>query len=131
MGDIREFSISVRQLPNFKGPFCWPNAKNIILWLNHILVPKEYNDTYYYLLRRYLESVCSNGCESRSAYLNLIGRLHDLDRLNNSHIQLFLEVDPQCVEPLLIEIFDLKPPSGAAGINARNPPPMSTSGDTE
>ena len=44
---------------------------------------------------------------------SLIGRLHDLDRLNNSHIQLFLEVDPQCVEPLLIEIFDLKPPSGA------------------
>ena len=44
---------------------------------------------------------------------SLIGRLHDLDRLNNSHIQLFLEVDPRCVEPLLIEIFDLKPPPGA------------------
>ena len=66
-------------------------------------------DTYYFLLRRYLETVCTNGCESRSAYLNLIGKLQDLHRLNESHIQLFLEVDPQCVEPLLIEIFDLNP----------------------
>ena len=68
-----------------------------------------FQDTYYYLLRRYLESVCCDGCQARSAYLSLIGRLHDLHRLNESHIQLFLEVDPQCIEPLLIEIFDLKP----------------------
>ena len=72
-----------------------------------MICPRQ--DTYYFLLRRYLESVCANGCESRSAYLNLIGRLNDLHRLNDSHIQLFLEVDPQCIEPLLIEIFDLKP----------------------
>ena len=65
-------------------------------------------DTYYYLLRRYLETVC-NGCDSRSVYLNLIGKLEDLHRLNESHIQLFLEVNPKLVEPLLIEIFDLNP----------------------
>jgi nuclear receptor subfamily 1 group I len=50
-----------------------------------------------------------SGCESRSAYLNLIGKLEDLHRLNESHIQLFLEVNPKLVEPLLIEIFDLNP----------------------
>ncbi|TRY77053.1 hypothetical protein TCAL_07089, partial [Tigriopus californicus] len=33
----------------------------------------------------------------------------DLNRLNESHIQLFLGLNPKLVEPLLIEIFDLKP----------------------
>jgi len=65
-------------------------------------------DTYYYLLRRYLETVC-NDCEPRDVYLSLISKLVDLHRLNESHIQLFLEVDPKLVEPLLIEIFDLNP----------------------
>ena len=65
-------------------------------------------DTYYYLLRRYLETVYS-GCEPRRAYLSLIGKLQDLHRLNDSHIQVFLEVNPRQVEPLLIEIFDLNP----------------------
>lgn len=82
-----------------------PERPNVL----HKDVVKLEQDTYYFLLRRYLESVCASGCESRSAYLNLIGRLTDLHRLNESHIQLFLEVDPQCIEPLLIEIFDLKP----------------------
>ena len=67
-----------------------------------------FQDSYYYLLRRYLETACT-GCDSRLAYLHLIGRLKDLHRLNESHIQLFLEVDPKLVEPLLIEIFDLNP----------------------
>ena len=56
-----------------------------------------------------METVCVTGCDARTAYLHLIGRLQDLHRLNESHIQLFLEVNPKLVEPLLIEIFDLKP----------------------
>jgi len=100
----------------------WRSDENVMLLLSAIALftPERSNvlhkdvvkleqDTYYFLLRRYLETVCSNGCESRSAYLNLIGKLQDLHRLNESHIQLFLEVDPQCVEPLLIEIFHLNP----------------------
>lgn len=81
-----------------------PSRANVV----HKDVVKLEQDTYYYLLRRYLESVCS-GCEPRRAYLHLIGRLQDLHQLNESHIQLFLEVDPKLVEPLLIEIFDLNP----------------------
>ena len=50
-----------------------------------------------------------SGCEPRRAYLSLIGKLQDLHRLNDSHIQVFLEVNPRQVEPLLIEIFDLNP----------------------
>lgn len=84
-----------------------PDRSNVL----HKDVVKLEQDTYYYLLRRYLQCVCTNGCMARSAYLHLIGKLKDLHRLNESHIQLFLEVDPQCVEPLLIEIFDLKPPN--------------------
>ena len=76
-------------------------------------------DTYYYLLRRYLESVCSSGCETRRVYLNLIGKLQDLHRLNESHIQVFLEVNPKLVGPLLIEIFDLK---SANTCNNQTPP---------
>ena len=45
-----------------------------------------FQDTYYYLLRRYLETVCS-GCEPRRVYLNLIGKLQDLHHLNETHIQ--------------------------------------------
>ena len=67
-----------------------------------------FQDTYSYLLRRYLETVCT-GCEPRRAYLTLIGKLQDLQHLNEAHIQLFLEVNPELVEPLLIEIFDLNP----------------------
>ena len=46
-----------------------------------------FQETYYYLLQRYLESACATGCESRRAYLHLIGRLQDLHRINQSHIQ--------------------------------------------
>ena len=81
----------------------WLNANNAILYCFFVL-----QDTYYYLLRRYLETVYS-GCEPRRAYLSLIGKLQDLHRLNDSHIQVFLEVNPRQVEPLLIEIFDLNP----------------------
>ena len=78
-------------------------------------------DTYYYLLRRYLESVCSNGCETRRVYLNLIGKLQDLHRLNESHIQVFLEVNPKLVGPLLIEIFDLGMPANTSNTTTVKP----------
>nr|AID52831.1 hormone receptor 96 [Tigriopus japonicus] len=81
-----------------------PDRSNVL----HKDVVKLEQDAYYYLLRRYLETICT-GCDARRAYLHLIGRLKDLNRLNESHIQLFLGLNPKLVEPLLIEIFDLKP----------------------
>lgn len=64
-------------------------------------------ESYYYLLRRYLLTTMSP-CEARSEFLKLIRKLEELHRLNEDHIKIFMNVDPHLVEPLLIEIFDLK-----------------------
>jgi hypothetical protein len=56
---------------------------------------------------RYLEST-RNGCEAKSTYLQLIKKIAELHVLNSNHLRVFLEVNPKEVEPLLIEIFDLK-----------------------
>jgi len=73
----------------------------------HKDVVKLEQDSYYYLLKRYLESNL-NGCEARSTYLQLIRKIAELHILNSNHLRVFLEVNPREVEPLLIEIFDLK-----------------------
>nr|XP_053652729.1 uncharacterized protein LOC128702493 isoform X2 [Cherax quadricarinatus] len=63
--------------------------------------------SYLYLLKRYLE--CKyGGCEGRTVYHRLLERVTHLHILSENHIRVFLEVNPQEVEPLLIEIFDLK-----------------------
>ncbi|XP_075210232.1 nuclear hormone receptor HR96 [Lycorma delicatula] len=98
----------------------WRSDENIMVILSavalftpgrsHIVhqdVVKLEQNSYYYLLRRYLESVYK-GCEARSIFLKLIEKMGDLHRLNEEHIKVFLNVNPREVEPLLIEIFDLK-----------------------
>lgn len=67
-------------------------------------------NSYYYLLRRYLECTLP-GCEARSAFFKLIQKISELNRLNEEHVRAYLDVDPREMEPLLVEIFDLKPPS--------------------
>jgi len=97
----------------------WKNNENIMLLLSaialfspdrvnvvHANVVKSEQDSYFYLLKRYLETQYS-GCEAKQVYLQLIGKLLELHRLNESHIKLFMEVNPKQIEPLLIEIFDL------------------------
>ncbi|XP_065371768.1 nuclear hormone receptor HR96 [Calliphora vicina] len=64
-------------------------------------------NSYYYLLRRYLESVYP-GCEAKSAFIKLIQKISDVERLNQFIIGVYLNVNPSQVEPLLREIFDLK-----------------------
>ncbi|XP_017471060.1 PREDICTED: nuclear hormone receptor HR96 isoform X1 [Rhagoletis zephyria] len=66
-------------------------------------------NSYYYLLRRYLESVYP-GCEAKSAFIKLIQKISDVERLNQLIINVYLNVNPAEVEPLLREIFDLKNP---------------------
>ncbi|XP_071453757.1 nuclear hormone receptor HR96 [Hetaerina americana] len=75
----------------------------------HSDVVRLEQNSYYYLLRRYLENVCPNGCEARSTFLHLIQKMAELHRLNEEHVKVYLDVNPRDVEPLLIEIFDLKP----------------------
>lgn len=80
-----------------------PERPNII----HGDAIKHERCSYLYLLKRYLE--CKyGGCEGRTVYLRLLERIKHLNILNENHIRVFLEVNPQEVEPLLIEIFDLK-----------------------
>lgn len=45
---------------------------------------------------------------SMEAYRELLLRVQDVKRLNDYAATIFLEVNPTDVEPLLIEIFDLK-----------------------
>ncbi|XP_029034688.2 nuclear hormone receptor HR96 [Osmia bicornis bicornis] len=73
----------------------------------HNDVIKLEQNSYYYLLRRYLESIYP-GCEAKSMFLKLIQKISDLHRLNNEVVGVYLNLNPSRVEPLLIEIFDLK-----------------------
>ncbi|KAI9580117.1 nuclear hormone receptor HR96 [Glossina fuscipes] len=98
----------------------WRMDENIILIMCAILlftptrsrvihsdVIKLEQNSYYYLLRRYLESVYS-GCEAKSAFIKLIEKISDVVRLNKFIIGVYLNVNPSLIEPLLREIFDLK-----------------------
>ncbi|CAG0888779.1 unnamed protein product [Cyprideis torosa] len=98
----------------------WRSDENIMLILGAIVLftPSRPNvthpeiikweqDSYYYLLRRYLESILPD-CEAKVQYLQLIHRIQELHYLNEKHVRVYLEANPKEVEPLLIEIFDLK-----------------------
>lgn len=98
----------------------WRNDENIILILCAITlftpdrarvvhqdVIKLEQNSYYYLLRRYLESVYP-GCEAKSTFLKLIQKISELHKMNEEVINCYLDVNPSDVEPLLLEIFDLK-----------------------
>ncbi|KAJ8687815.1 hypothetical protein QAD02_023609 [Eretmocerus hayati] len=73
----------------------------------HRDVIKLEQNSYYYLLRRYLESVYPK-CEAKSTFLKLIQKMSELHKLNKEVVEVYLNVDPSSIEPLLIEIFDLK-----------------------
>lgn len=66
-----------------------------------------FQNSYYYLLKRYLESVYP-GCEAKSTFMRLIQKVHELRKFNEAVISVYLDVNPAEVEPLLREIFDLK-----------------------
>ncbi|XP_053619411.1 nuclear hormone receptor HR96 [Plodia interpunctella] len=71
----------------------------------HRDVIKLEQNSYYYLLRRYLESVYP-GCEAKSTFLKLIQKILELRKLAEEVTDVYLDVNP--IEPLLMEIFDLK-----------------------
>lgn len=96
----------------------WRQDENAILIMSAILlfapdrprvvhrdVIKLEQNSYYYLLRRYLESVYP-GCEAKSIFLKLIQKILELRKLSEEVTDVYLDVNP--LEPLLMEIFDLK-----------------------
>lgn len=98
----------------------WRSDENIILILCAIVlftpdrlrvihqdVIKLEQNSYYYLLRRYLESIYA-GCEAKSVFLKLIQKINELHKLNEELINVYLDVNPSQIEPLLLEIFDIK-----------------------
>lgn len=58
-------------------------------------------------MRRYLESIYP-GCEAKSTFLKLIKKISELKKLNEEALNVYLDVNPTQIEPLLLEIFDLK-----------------------
>ncbi|KAG5873293.1 hypothetical protein JTB14_028408 [Gonioctena quinquepunctata] len=97
----------------------WRSDENLILIMCAVIlftperprvvhqdVVKLEQNSYYYLLRRYLESIYP-GCEAKSTFLKLIHKVAELHRINEEVISVYLNVNPSQVEPLLIEIFDL------------------------
>ncbi|XP_030030866.1 nuclear hormone receptor HR96 isoform X2 [Manduca sexta] len=76
----------------------------------HRDVIKLEQNSYYYLLRRYLESVYP-GCEAKSTFLKLIQKILELRKLAEEITDVYLDVNP--LEPLLMEIFDLKHHGGS------------------
>lgn len=66
-----------------------------------------FQNSYYYLLRRYLESIYP-GCEAKSLFLKLIRKIKELECLKEEMIAVYLDVNPNQVQPLLREIFDIK-----------------------
>lgn len=96
----------------------WRTDENVILIMSAILlftpdrpkvvhrdVIKLEQNSYYYLLRRYLESVYP-GCEAKSTFLKLIQKVMELKKVAEEVTGVYLDVNP--IEPLLMEIFDLK-----------------------
>lgn len=67
----------------------------------------RFQNSYYYLLRRYLESIYT-GCEAKSLYLKMIQKINELKHLKKVIIDVYLDANPSQVEPLLREIFDLQ-----------------------
>uniref|UniRef100_A0A146KQD9 Nuclear hormone receptor HR96 n=1 Tax=Lygus hesperus TaxID=30085 RepID=A0A146KQD9_LYGHE len=68
----------------------------------------RHQEMYYNLLQKYLDSAY-HGKESLEIYQHLIMKMVELRHMNEDHIKVYLEVNPSQVEPILIEIFDLKP----------------------
>ncbi|XP_072933304.1 nuclear hormone receptor HR96 isoform X2 [Epargyreus clarus] len=96
----------------------WRTDEHVILVMSAILlftpdrakvvhrdVIKLEQNSYYYLLRRYLESVYP-GCEAKSTFLKLIQKILELKKFAEEVTGVYLDVNP--IEPLLMEIFDLK-----------------------
>lgn len=78
-------------------------SHNIVVFLVFFFL----QNSYYYLLRRYLESIFP-GCEAKSIFLNLIHKIKELERLKDVIIAVYLDVNPNQIQPLLREIFDIK-----------------------
>jgi len=47
-------------------------------------------------------------CEAQSALVNLLSRVEEAKELNEEHLKIYMEIDPQYIGPLLMELFNKK-----------------------
>ena len=73
-----------------------PGRPNVV----HVDAIRLEQQSYCYLLRRYLESELG-GCAARSVFLKLISKVSELHILNENHVRVYLDFNPTEVEPLL------------------------------
>lgn len=63
--------------------------------------------SYLFLLKRYLEAT-TDECMAHDNYVQLVERIDKLRELNENVVHTLLQLDPNIIQPLLVEIFDLK-----------------------
>ncbi|XP_014252502.1 nuclear hormone receptor HR96 [Cimex lectularius] len=80
-----------------------PNRTNLV---NKQLIAQQ-QSRYFSLLQCYLQSIYSSE-ESNEIYQHLICKMTELHQIIEEHVRVYLNVNPSQVEPILIEIFDLK-----------------------
>jgi hypothetical protein len=64
--------------------------------------------TYMYLLQRYLQTKHTSKCEAKTRFLKLMRILEDLHILREEKRCIKIDVDPNDLEPLLVEFYDIK-----------------------
>ncbi|XP_074603601.1 nuclear hormone receptor HR96-like [Brevipalpus obovatus] len=76
--------------------------------LHHSNTVRLEQASYEYLMKRYLDSQYLNDpCQASSDYYHLMGKSEDLRELTKKHTNLYLELGPQAIGPLLMEILNL------------------------
>ncbi|CAL8094943.1 unnamed protein product [Calicophoron daubneyi] len=67
------------------------------------------HDRYYLLLKHYLEAK-AGFAKGRSLLAGILTNLDQLQALTMNYSELLMQLDPNKVDPLLMEIFNLTPP---------------------
>lgn len=73
-------------------------------------------ERYSILLNHYLESKLPYG-QARSVYPKLLMKLVDIRNLNEEHSAILVKVNPEGIQPLMIELLDLRTWGGGPGKN--------------
>jgi len=82
-----------------------PDRPNIV----HVEAVRMEQELYIDLMKRYLNMMYGTlTMASEEAFQELLKRVKAVGRLNDYAATIFVDVNPRDVEPLLIEIFDLK-----------------------
>uniref|UniRef100_A0A0N5BCN0 NR LBD domain-containing protein n=1 Tax=Strongyloides papillosus TaxID=174720 RepID=A0A0N5BCN0_STREA len=99
----------------------WRKSEEVMLLLNVIILfnPSRLNIqnvsgisaanfVYKHILKKYIVYQCSNEEEAQKEFDNLMNKLNELEELNKGLISIYSLLTINDLDPLLIELFDLK-----------------------